>query len=230
MNNLAVTYQRGDQLKEAVELHEKVLAARQRTVGMEHPDTLISMNNLANTYRQRGQLKEAAELNKKVLTASQRILGVEHPDTLLSMNNLATTYGDCGQLKEAAELHEKALAARQTILGMEHPDTWITMIDLAGAYTKLGLQEKAAELYEKLLQGTRTDWVTLESTFGLAEVYWDLSRHEDSIRLSQRVPDLCVRVYGEGDETTKACRGLLIERYRVLGRLAEVTRLEAELA
>jgi len=72
MNNLAETYRSLDQMKGAVELHEKVLEARQRTLGMEHPDTLTSMNNLALTYQNLGQMKEAANLHEKVLEARQR--------------------------------------------------------------------------------------------------------------------------------------------------------------
>jgi len=53
-------------MKEAAELHEKVLQAMRRTLGMEHPDTLTSMSNLAGTYQSLGQMKEAAELHEKV--------------------------------------------------------------------------------------------------------------------------------------------------------------------
>ena len=76
-------------MKEAADLHEKVLEARRRTLGDEHPDTLSSMNNLAETYRALGRMKEAAALHEKVLEASRRTLGDEHPHTLSSMNNLA---------------------------------------------------------------------------------------------------------------------------------------------
>ena len=60
MNNLAGTYHALGQMKEAAALHEKVLEARRRTLGDEHPDTLLSMNNLAGTYCDLGQIKEAA--------------------------------------------------------------------------------------------------------------------------------------------------------------------------
>lgn len=50
-------------------LTEKVIEARQRTLGSEHPNTLIS--NLANYYRDLGRRQEATELAEKVLEARQ---------------------------------------------------------------------------------------------------------------------------------------------------------------
>jgi hypothetical protein len=38
---------------EAVTLYERTLADRQRILGVDHPDTLISRNNLANAQAQR---------------------------------------------------------------------------------------------------------------------------------------------------------------------------------
>jgi hypothetical protein len=46
MNNLAVSYSELGCRQEAMELGEKVLEARQRTLGNEHPDTLRAMTNL----------------------------------------------------------------------------------------------------------------------------------------------------------------------------------------
>ncbi len=57
--------------QEAMGLTEKVIEARQRTLGSEHPNTLISMNNLANYYRDLGRRQEATELAEKVLEARQ---------------------------------------------------------------------------------------------------------------------------------------------------------------
>jgi len=46
MGNLAASYSDLGQRQEAVQLEEKVLKARKRTLGDEHPHTLLSMGNL----------------------------------------------------------------------------------------------------------------------------------------------------------------------------------------
>jgi hypothetical protein len=65
-----------------------VVAAHKRTLGEEHPDTLLSMHNLANRYSDAGRRQEALQLTETVVAARKRTLGEEHPDTLLSMQNL----------------------------------------------------------------------------------------------------------------------------------------------
>jgi hypothetical protein len=55
--------------KEAEELEVKVMEARRRVLGEEHPNTITAIANLAVTYRNQGRLKEAEELEVKVLKA-----------------------------------------------------------------------------------------------------------------------------------------------------------------
>jgi len=234
MNNLAVMYLKSGQVTEAAELNKQVLEVRQRMLGMEHPATLDSMNNLAVMYGRLGRTKDSVELHKRVLNARQRMFGMEHPDTMMSISNLLAAHVNCGQLNEAAALHKKLLETIQTNMGMDRGDTWNNMIRVARGYKERGLLEEAAELYEKLLEGTWKEMITLISTAELATVYWDLSRHEDSITLQESVPDLCRRVYGEESEAEMMdsitfSRVILINMYRAVDRLDEANQLEAEL-
>ncbi|MCJ1349722.1 hypothetical protein MMC31_007963, partial [Peltigera leucophlebia] len=127
----AIAFLESGLLQVAMDLGEKVLEARQRTLGSEHPDTLGSMNNLAISYSYLGRTQEAMDLGEKVLKASQRMLGSEHPVTLTSMNNLAASYSDLGRMQEAMDLREKVLEASQRTLGSEHPDTLQALNNLA---------------------------------------------------------------------------------------------------
>ncbi len=92
-------------------------------LGVEYPDTLISMTNLTSTYRNQGRWKEAEELDVQVMETSKRVLGVEHPDTLTVMNNLAHTWKSQGRNVEALELMKACLLLRTQNLGVDHPDT-----------------------------------------------------------------------------------------------------------
>jgi hypothetical protein len=74
----------------------QVTKTRERVLGEEHPDTLLSMNNLALTYLNQEQWKEAEELQVRVMQTRRRVLGDEHPDTLTSIGNLASTYNHQG--------------------------------------------------------------------------------------------------------------------------------------
>jgi Tetratricopeptide repeat len=77
------------ELTAARDLCEQVLAARRRTLGEEHPDTLTSMNSLALVLYGLGKLADARDLLAQTLAIRRRVLGEEHPDTLTSIDSLA---------------------------------------------------------------------------------------------------------------------------------------------
>ena len=82
----------GDSAAQAIVIGERLVAASERVLGPDHPDTLASRNNLAIAYRAAGRLDEAISLHEQVLAASERVQGPDHPDTLPSRNNLAVAY------------------------------------------------------------------------------------------------------------------------------------------
>ncbi len=56
-NNLAATYQDAGRAAEAIRLHERTLADRERVLGPDHPDTMKSRHKLANAYRVAGRVR-----------------------------------------------------------------------------------------------------------------------------------------------------------------------------
>jgi len=76
-----------DQAKpdQAVQLLENVLHARRRSLGPQHPYTLISMYELARTMEQVGRLREAEELHAQVVEIRRRTLGARAVATLNSL-------------------------------------------------------------------------------------------------------------------------------------------------
>ena len=187
---------------QAVELKEKVLEARKRILGEEHPDTLLSMGNLARSYSDLGRRQDAVELEEKVLEARKRTLGEEHPDTLRTMGNLAVSYSDLGRRQDAVELTEKVLEAWKRTLGEEHPDTLRTMGNLARIYSGLGRRQDAVELEEKVLEARKRTLGeehpdTLLSMDNLAASYSDLGRRQDAVELEEKVLEARKRTLGE---------------------------------
>jgi tetratricopeptide (TPR) repeat protein len=142
---LAMAYSALGRLHRAVELWERVLEARQRILGHEHPDTLNTMNNLASSYWNLRRTKDAAELGEKVLEARHRILGHEHTDTLITMHALLP-YWKLALTKEAAQMQVKDVDAFQRIRGDNHVYTLIAMGSLVEYYKELGRKEEAAQL------------------------------------------------------------------------------------
>ena len=135
---LAFLGELGDSSAQAIAVGEQLAADRERVLGPNHPDTLISRINLANAYRQAGRTGEAITLLEQALAARERVLGPDHLDTLKSRNNLANAYRQAGRTGEAITVHEQVLAAFERVLGPDHPDTLKSRNNLANARQAMG--------------------------------------------------------------------------------------------
>ncbi|KIJ93719.1 hypothetical protein K443DRAFT_684247 [Laccaria amethystina LaAM-08-1] len=119
MANLAATYQNLGKYTEAEKLEMQVLDARNKILGVEHPDTIRAMANLAATYWNLGKYTEAEKLKIQVLDGRCRILGVEHPHTIRAMGDLASTYYNLGKYTEGEKLQIQAQEAQSRVFGEE---------------------------------------------------------------------------------------------------------------
>ena len=96
---------------EAEPLYQRVLAASERVLGPEHPDTIRSVSNLGFLYYTQGRYSEAEPLLKRALAAFERVLGPEHPNTLTILNNLADLYYTQHDWARAAQFWRRSTAA-----------------------------------------------------------------------------------------------------------------------
>ena len=226
----SVAFGENGRLQEAMELRKKVLEARQRALGSEHPNTLRAMTGLANSYGDLGRRHEAVELREKVLEARQRMLGNEHRDTLGAMTGLANSYSDLGRTHEAMELREKVLEASQRMLGNEHPDTLGAMTGLAVSYGDLGRTHEAMELREKVLAASQRMLGnehpdTLGAMTGLANSYGDLGRGHEAMELREKVLEARQRTLGNEHPDSLLVMNNLAISYHELGRTHEAMEL-----
>ena len=85
---------------EAEPLYHQALEGRRRTLGDEHPSTLVSINNLGMLRKNQGKYAEAESLFREGLEAGLRVLGDEHPYTVHFQRELDTVLA---ALKAAAD-------------------------------------------------------------------------------------------------------------------------------
>jgi CHAT domain-containing protein/tetratricopeptide (TPR) repeat protein len=216
---------------EAGALAEQVLAARERVLGAEHPNTLTSVNNLAFLYQAQGRYGEAEPLYRRALAARERVLGAEHPDTLQSVNNLAGLYQAQGRYGEAEPLLKRALAARERVLGGEHPSTLTSVNNLAGLYFAQGRNGEAEPLFkralaasERILGDEHPD--TLQSVNNLAVLYDSQGRYDEAEPLHKRALAAKERMLGDEHPGTLDSVNNLAELYRAQGRYGEAEPLD----
>jgi tetratricopeptide (TPR) repeat protein len=219
--------------KEAEISFGRVMEARKRVLGEDHPSTLTSMANLASTYRKQGRWDQAEELEVQVVETSKGVFGTEHPDTLTSMANLASTYWYQGRWKEAEKLEIQVMETRKQVLGTEHPHTLTSISNLAETCRDQGRWSEAEELgiqvmemSKRVLGAEHPD--TLVSMAELALTYWKQGRYNKAEELGAQVLASRKIVLGEEHPYTLKSMATLAATYRNQGRSQEAEELEVQ--
>jgi Tetratricopeptide repeat len=135
----------------ARDLQRKILNARGRGLGAQHPDTLAARHELGRWTGEAGDLAAARDLFAELLPVREQVLGVEHPDTLATRHELALLTGQAGDPAAAREQFAELLPVRERVLGVEHPDTLATRHELAHLIGETGDPAAAREQFADLL-------------------------------------------------------------------------------
>ena len=171
--------------RDAEPLIIETLAARRRTLGNEHPDTLRSIGNMATLLSDKGKYGEAEPLFLEALAVSRRTLGNEHLATLHSISNMAYLLSDQGKYDEAEPLFLEALAAFRRTLGNEHPDTLASIDSMAFLLRDQGKYNEAEPLFLEALAASRRTLGnehpdTLASIDNMASLLRDQGKYDEA--------------------------------------------------
>ena len=220
-------------LSEAEKLGVQILDARSRTLGEDHPDTVISKGDLAAIYSNLGKYTEAEKLQIQVLDARSRIQGEEDLHTLMSADDLALTCYDLGKYKEAEKLQIQGLNVRRRILGEEHPHTIMSMGNLALTYSNLGrytdtenLQVQVVDAKTRILGEEHPQ--TIMSMGNLALTYNNLGKYTEAEKLQVQVMDEMSRILGEEHLDAIMSMDNLASTYSNLGKYTEAEKLQVQ--
>ncbi|CBF80763.1 hypothetical protein AN8541.2 [Aspergillus nidulans FGSC A4] len=160
-------------------LLRNVLKCRERTCGLEHPDTLTSISQLGSVLADQGKYEEAEAMHRRDLVGSEKVLGPEHPNTLVSVSELGSVLAGQGKYEEAEAMHRQALQrpqlgsvlayqgkyeeaevmhrqalrGREKVLGPEHPNTLVSVSQLGSVLAGQGKYEEAEAMHRQALQG-----------------------------------------------------------------------------
>ncbi|MFE6825947.1 FxSxx-COOH system tetratricopeptide repeat protein, partial [Streptomyces sp. NPDC057690] len=233
LHRTALFLQGHGQATRAITYLQRAEQIRQRVLGEEHPDTLVTRNDLAGAYQSAGDLRRAITLYEETLSDRVRLLGEEHPDALVSRNDLAGAYQWAGDLRRAITLYEETLSDRVRLLGEEHLDTLVTRHNLAGAYQSAGDLRRAITLYEETL-GDRVRLLgeehpdTLVTRHNLAGAYQSAGDLRRAITLYEETLSDEVRLLGEEHPNTLVTRHNLAGAYQWAGDLRRAITLYEE--
>jgi len=109
----------------------KTLEVQRRTLGEDHPQTLVTISNLTAVLEGQGDLLGAMSLARYVFAARKQVLGEGHPDTLLSMKHLALMLWEQGDQYGARQLQRAYIDCLEKVHGLMHERTLSAVLQLA---------------------------------------------------------------------------------------------------
>lgn len=188
----------GGEIEEAGRLYQRSLEIRQRLLGDDHPDLLLSLVGLAVVSLHREDYEKAEELFKRALTIQTRVLGPDHPNVSLTLLNLAQVYRRRGRLREAEPLLRRALEIRRSVYGADHPEVGMVLQSLGLVLSHQRHYEEAIEVLEERLRNERqsrgADHLAVISALrDLATVHYEAGSYRPAEELFRRHRSLIAR-------------------------------------
>ena len=135
----------------ALELQQRIVDARERSLGPQNRETLIGRANLAHLTGAAGDAAGACDQYAALLPVEERVLGPEDRDTLTGRGNLAFWTGAAGDAAGARDQYAALLPVLEQVLGPEDRSTLTTKARLARWTGQAGDAAGARDQYAALL-------------------------------------------------------------------------------
>jgi len=196
-HNRAISLEHQNQFEEALEMHERALAAFRRQHGDAHPTVANAIARMAFTYQRAGHTDRADSLHQEALTMRRELLPPTHPHLASSLVRYGWLLVQRGQVDEARAKAEEGLSILTSLLPADH---W----QIAAARSVLALCDLAEGDLEAAEPPLRTqfaaareqfgaqDWRTRAAARALVQLYQTWNRPDDAARyanwLSQTSP------------------------------------------
>jgi CHAT domain-containing protein/tetratricopeptide (TPR) repeat protein len=215
---------------EATAIAKRLLAIREKALGLDHPDVATSLNNLGELYRLQGRFAEAEPLHLRSLAIREQRLGSNHPLVALSLNSLGELYRAQGRYKEAEPLLRRAITTYEVALGRDNRAVATPANNLASLYQIMGRYSEAETLFKRassILEATlgARDLQFATALNNLASLYQDQGRFAEAELLFQRSLTIHEEVVGANHLDTGMAYNNLALLYHLQGRNTEAEAL-----
>jgi len=186
-HNLAGLLQETGRISDARKLFTEVLDAREKLLGEDHPDTLVTVNALGLALKIGRQYAEAARLYRRALSVQYRLFGADHPETLIGFSNLASLLKLEGKkgVEAAERIYRRALDRSERVHGYGFDATLLLANNLAIFFREQGRPEDAEPyarrvLEQRELRNGKSHPDTLLSYNTLARILETQGRNQDA--------------------------------------------------
>jgi CHAT domain-containing protein len=224
-------------LGETVSKREKLerdVEERTRTLGPEHPMTMVTKMLLADTLMKIGDYPAARDLHVQIIESMERSPGPEHSSTLSMKSSLAKILMSMGDIQGSLDVNRQLLEAYERTLGPDHMLTLASRRSLGTSLAAAGEHAAAAatlslaiEGQERTLGSDHTE--TQLSRSILAIVLTATGENAAAMELGASVVEGLERRLGPDHPQTLSAKLQLVATLRELGAFEEARELNAQL-
>ena len=122
----------------AVRYQRQAVTVSERTLGLDHPETLNQYMNLAVLERSAGNTRESLLCQRRVLELWSLLHGQHHPDCINALSNVALTLQNARLFEASLRVYRSAHELALTLFGADSIHTANLAHELSQAYTLAG--------------------------------------------------------------------------------------------
>lgn len=125
-------------MSNAVRYQRQAVTVSERTLGLDHPETLNQYMNLAVLERSAGNTRESLLCQRRVLELWGLLYGKEHPDCMNALSNVALTLQNARLFEASLRVYRSAHELALSLFGPDSIHTANLAHELSQAYTLAG--------------------------------------------------------------------------------------------
>ncbi|CDS01800.1 related to CLU1-translation initiation factor eIF3 [Sporisorium scitamineum] len=122
----------------AVRYQRQAVTVSERTLGLDHPETLNQYMNLAVLERSAGNTRESLLCQRRVLELWSLLYGKQHPDCINALSNVALTLQNARLFEPSLRVYRSAHELALSLFGADSIHTANLAHELSQAYTLAG--------------------------------------------------------------------------------------------
>ena len=122
----------------ALRFQRQAVTISERTLGLDHPDTMMQYMNLAVIERTAGNFDEALRYQHRVLVLWQLLYGENHPDAVHTLSSIALLLQAKRDFRTSLKVYQAAHDLAQGLFGPDSIYTGNMAHELSQAYTLSG--------------------------------------------------------------------------------------------
>lgn len=215
---------------EARALAQRAVSIKERSLGKDHPDLVVSLKNLGNVCYLSDDLDAASTAFRRMIALAESTLGPENREVANGLNNLGAVEFNRGNYTEVLSIGKRALSIYLASAAPDDPILINVLNNLANSAAELGHFGEARDYLERALGISRAHFPPGHPTqapllSNLADLVKNLGDYEKAVDLYSQALEIRKKTYGEESEIVAITYYNLSEAWVSLGDFASARAL-----